>query len=304
MDSGSNKQLRVVLTGASGFIGTAVCRALLADGHEVLGISRRAEELGSETIEGLSWATLEEADFTGADAVVHLSGEPIFPGRWNDAKKDRIVTSRVQGTKDVVAKMAACEVPPPVLICASGSGYYGLRVDAAVAEDAPPGDGFLAQVCVDWEAAAAEAESLGCRVVQMRLGILLGPGASALKTMAPVFKWGIGGPLGSGKQPLAWIDLRDVVEFVRAALVREDVSGPVNLVAGSPEQKEFARVLGKALSRPAFMPAPSFAIKLLYGEAASAVLGGQNVVPKQLEDWNLAPKHSDLLTVLREALTA
>ena len=304
MGSDSKKQLRVVLTGASGFIGSAVARALTEDGHEVLGISRRADALNEANSQGLSWSTLEQADFSGFDAVVHLSGEPIFPGRWNDAKKDRIVTSRVQGTKDVVAKMAACEVPPPVLLCASGSGYYGRRVDEEVAENAPPGEGFLAQVCVDWEAAAAEAESLGCRVVQMRLGILLGPGASALNTMVPVFKWGIGGPLGSGKQPLAWIDLRDVVEFIRAALVREDVSGPVNLVAGAPEQKEFARALGKALSRPAFMPAPSFAIKLLYGEAASAVLGGQNVVPKQLADWNLSPKHADLLTVLKEAIEA
>ncbi|MEC7242641.1 MAG: TIGR01777 family oxidoreductase [Myxococcota bacterium] len=304
MDSRSEKQLKVVLTGATGFIGSAVARALLDEGHEVLGISRRADQLQQEPEEGMRWSTLEEADFSGFDAVVHLSGEPIFPGRWTQAKKDRIVTSRVEGTQEVVKKMAACSTPPKVLLCASGSGYYGRRVDAPVAEDAPAGEGFLAQVCVDWEAAADEAEALGCRVVQMRLGILLGPGASALNTMVPVFKWGIGGPLGSGKQPLAWIDLRDVVDFISVALVREDVSGPVNLVAGAPAQKDFARALGKALSRPAFMPAPSFAIQLLYGEAASAVLGGQNVVCQQLKDWGLAPKHSDLLTVLQDAIEA
>ena len=294
--------MRIALTGATGFVGSGLTAQLLEDGHSVVAISRRAEEHPSDEGGRLSWSTLEQADFSGCDAVVHLAGEPIFPGRWTAEKKKRIVDSRVEGTRQVVQKMSECASPPAVLISASGVGFYGERVDEPVTESSPPGDDFLAQLCVDWEAAADAAKDFGCRVVQMRLGIVVGPDGGALKTMAPIFRWGIGGPLGSGKQPLPWIDRRDVVAFIQAALTRVEICGPVNLVTDAPQQKEFARLLGKALKRPAFLPAPGFSLKLILGEGASSILGGQNAIGERLAEWGCSPTQTDLLASLKASV--
>ena len=295
--------MKVVVTGASGFLGSAICKDLLDKGHEVLGISRNAAEQDASLSPKMTWSTLAEADINGHDAVVHLAGEPLFPGRWTAEKKERIVQSRVEGTRDLVAILSACSVPPKVLISASGVGYYGQRVDDRVDESAKPGRDFLAQICVDWEAAASKAEELGVRVVQMRLGVVLGAKGGALKRMIPIFRWGVGGPIGSGKQPFPWIDCRDVVDFVAAALEREDIKGPVNLVAGSPTQKEFAQELGRVLKRPAFLPAPGFSLKILFGEGAASLLGGQNVESSRLEEWALLPRVNDLNQALSASVS-
>lgn len=290
--------MRVAVTGASGFLGKALCQDLLESGHTVLAISRTPGAYSAGSPEGLQWSTLEEADLSGCDAVVNWAGEALLPGRWTQKKKERICRSRVEGTRLLLERIAQAEEKPEVLISASGVAYYGHRVDAAVTESSPPGEDFLSKLCVDWEAAAESGTRLGIRVVHMRLAVVLGKDGGALHSMAPIFKWGVGGPIGSGRQPFPWVDQRDVLRFVKEALVRKDVTGAFNLVADSPPQRAFSKCLGQSLKRPAVMPAPAFALRMMYGEGAEALLGGQNVRSERLETVGCSPHFVDLKTVL------
>jgi uncharacterized protein len=294
--------IRVAVTGASGFLGQAICRRLIRDGINVLGISRSPDKMAASSPEGMTWTTLADADFSGFAAVVHLAGERILPGRWSAVRKARIMSSRVEGTGEVVAAIGRASEPPPTLIASSGVAYYGDRVDHEVSESSPLGDGFLAGVCREWEAASMLAVDHGVRVVRMRLGIVLGANGGALQSMLPAFRMGLGGAMGSGEQPFSWIHIDDVVSFVSAAVSREEISGPFNLVAGALPQRDFAKALGKALGRPSFVPAPSFALRLLMGEGADALLGGQNVRSDRLGEFSLSPKFDNLEEALLDVV--
>jgi uncharacterized protein (TIGR01777 family) len=295
-------KLRIAVTGASGFLGQALCEQWLSEGVEVLGISRTPEKMEQRGLKGMRWATLETADLSGFTAVIHLAGERILPGRWTAARKESIRSSRVAGTQKLVEAMERASPSPLALIASSGVAYYGDRVDQEVTESSPLGQGFLAEVCRDWESASMAAEAQGTRVVCMRLGVVLGANGGALKSMLPVFRMGAGGPMGSGTQPFPWIHLKDVVSFVHAAVSREDISGPFNLVAGALPQREFAKSLAKSIRRPSFLPAPSFALRLLMGEGADALLGGQNVRSERLNELGFDLQFKELDDALSEIL--
>jgi hypothetical protein len=218
------------------------------------------------------------------DAIVNLAGEPIVSGRWTAARKAEIRRSRIEATRALVDAAAAAEPRPRMLLNASAVGYYGDRGDTPVDETARPGTGFLARVCVDWEAEAHRAEALGLRVVLLRLGVVLAPDGGALSSMLLPFRAGLGGPLGGGRQWMSWVHRDDVVGLIRDAVGQEAYAGPVN--ATSPHavtNKDFARALARAVHRPAFLPVPGVALRLAVGEMASMLLTGQRVLPAVAE---------------------
>ena len=275
---------RIVLTGGSGLIGRALTAELAGEGHEVLVVSRRPERVAGlpSGARALAWEELP-AGADGAAALVNLAGEPIAGGRWTAERKRRIVESRRRAAEACLAALAAAASRPPVLLQASAVGFYGARGDEALDEGSAPGAGFLAETSAAWEASSAGAEALGVRRVLLRTGVVLDPRGGALAKMLPPFRLGLGGPLGSGQQWMPWIHLADQVAAMRFLLARPDLSGPFLLVAPAPARnREFARALGRALGRPALLPAPSAALRLLFGEMAEVVLGGQRARPARL----------------------
>ena len=266
--------MRVALAGATGLLGGAVGAALAGRGDRVVALSRA--ELGAP--EALA------AALGGCDAVINLAGEPLLARRWDAARRRAFAESRVGVTRRLVKALAAAAPRPPVFLCASAVGYYGDRGGEALAEDAARGEDDLARLCADWEAAAQAAEPLGVRVARLRLGMVLAAGGGALARMLPAFRLGLGGPLGSGRQYLAWVHLADVRGVLLAALADARYRGAINLVA--PEavtSRGFARALGRALHRPAILPVPAFALRLAFGDAAQVLLAGQRAVPARLE---------------------
>lgn len=286
--------MHVAVTGASGLVGRNLCAFLSTAGHRVTRIGRRPGP------DGVGWdpmrGELDPARLEGVDAVVHLAGESIMGLRWTAAKKRAIHDSRVRGTRllaDTFAKMAS---PPKVLVSASAVGYYGDRGEEILDEASTPGSGFLADVCRDWEEAAIAAEASGTRVVRLRVGVVLTASGGALATQLPLFRLGLGGPVGHGRQGLSWIGLDDLIYAVHFLLNRPDVSGPVNATApGAVANRTFARELGRVLRRPAILPAPAFALRLLLGEMADEMLlGGAFVRPGVLEAAGYRFVHPDL----------
>lgn len=273
----------VVVTGASGLVGRALSRSLSRAGHEVRGTSRDPGMLKSDPsiAAAYRWPLDGPAAFDGARAVFHLAGENVGNAPWTAARKRAIEASRIEGTRQLVEAIAALppERRPAVLVSASAVGYYG-ETDRAAGEDAPAGSGFLADLCVRWEAEAKKAEALGVRVVTPRLGIVLSREGGALGKMLPLFRFGLGGKLGSGRQKWPLVHVDDVVGLLRFAMDDERVTGPLNVVMPRPaEQAEFARVLGRVLRRPSFVPAPAFAIKTALGEFSAELLETRSVVP-------------------------
>jgi uncharacterized protein len=280
--------LKVAVTGASGLIGRALGDALKERGDEVVAISRDPES--------------DVAKLSGADAVVHLAGEPVDQ-RWTDESKRRIHDSREQGTRKLVAAIAAAEPRPRTLVSASASGYYGPHGDERVTESDPAGDDFLADVVVAWEREATKAEEHGLRVVMLRTGIVLSPDGGALKKMLPPFKLGAGGPIAGGRQYMPWIHVDDVVGAYLKALDDDAMTGPYNLSAPEPvTNKDFSKALGKVLHRPAIAPAPAFAVKLMFGEMAQIVTTGVRMVPARLEETGYDFKRPDLPAALSAAV--
>ncbi len=242
--------------------------------------------------------------FTGVEAVVHLAGESLMAIRWTKAKKSRIYESRVKGTKLLAGSLASLPGPPGVLVCASAIGYYGNRGDEFLAEDSTAGLGFLAEVCRDWEAAAEPARQKGIRTVHARLGVVLSPEGGALRAMLPAFRMGIGGRLGSGRQYMSWIALADTVHALHRCLTDESLSGPVNIVSPEPvTNREFTRALAKAVRRPAFIPVPAVALKLILGGMGEEMLlSGARVLPRKLMNAGFPFRHISIETALKELL--
>ncbi|HEY3185874.1 MAG TPA: TIGR01777 family oxidoreductase [Solirubrobacteraceae bacterium] len=301
--------MNVTLTGATGPIGRRLVAVLRGRDDEVTVLSRRPdharEQLG---VEAHDWDPMSGpapvAALAGRDAVVHLAGEPVAQ-RWNDASRRRIRDSRETGTRNLVVGLrdVAEGERPRVLVCSSAVGYYGRHGDELVDEATPPGDDFLAGVCVAWEREAQAAADLGLRVVRVRTGVVLAKDGGALEKMLPFFKLGIGGPVAGGGQYLPWVHVDDLVGLYVAALDRETWSGPVNGSAPEPvTNREFSRRLGRALRRPAFAPVPGFAVRLLYGDMAEIVIAGQRAVPRRALELGYAFRHEDLGEALADAL--
>ena len=296
--------MRVLVSGASGMVGSALV-ASLAPRHEVLRLTRRAPASASDLRWDPARGVLDRGALEGFDAVVHLAGESIGGRRWNAAHRTRIRESRVRGTRLLAEALAALDRPPRVLIASSAIGYYGDRGDEALGEESGPGAGFLARVAVEWEEATARASARGIRVVRMRTGIALARKGGALEPMRRVFALGLGGRFGSGRQWMSWIALDDLTGAIAHGLARDDLSGAVNAVApGAVTGREFARTLGRVMRRPALVPAPAFALRIVLGRemADELLLSSQRVEPRRLLATGYGFRFPDLEPALRHVL--
>lgn len=295
--------MRVLISGASGLLGTAFTRALQSDGHEALALVRRAPRDGE-----VQWdprQPLDPAKLAGCDAVVHLAGKNIA-GRWTEKFKQEVLESRAIGTQTLAA--AAAESfrrtgQPRVFVSASGVGYYGSRGDEVLSEASSAGAGFLAEVCKQWEAATNPARAAGVRVVNLRIGVVLARDGGALKPMLPPFRLGLGGRVGSGQQWWSWVSLDDVIGAMLFAL-HGDLHGPVNAVGPTPVRNaDFVKALGKALHRPTIFPLPEFVIRGVMGEMGEELLlTSARAVPEKLQAAGYKFRHADLEEALRAAL--
>lgn len=301
-----NRLSRVAITGAGGFIGRALTAKLLARGYRVIALGRNPAAAAFPTgVEARRFDPNAPAPqpqaFEGADTVVHLAGEPVA-GRWTNEKKRRIRDSRVNGTRLVIASVAAAPSRPCTLVCSSATGYYGDRGDEPLDEGAAPGSDFLARTCIDWERAAGDAARYGMRCVQMRTGIVVGRGGALEKMLRP-FRFGVGGPFGSGKQFVPWIHIDDLTELYVFALENAAVEGPINAVAPDyANSARFAQALGAAVKRPAVLPAPGFALRAILGEFAETLLGSQLVLPAEAQRHGFRWTHARLENAVAAAI--
>lgn len=293
--------MEVVLAGASGLIGSALADALRTDGHRVKQLLRH-ETSAPDTDSWDPAAGRVDPDFlAGADAVVCLSGIGVGSKRWTESYKRQILQSRVDSV-GTLARSLAEYGGPRTLVCASAVGYYGDTGDRLVEEDSPPGDSFLAGVCRQWEAAADPARAAGVRTVHLRTGLVLAGDSDLMKRLKPLVLLGVAGKLGNGRQYLPWISLRDEVRAI-CFLLGHDVSGPVNLTGPAPvTNADFMRAIGRVLHRPTLLPAPAFGVRLVLGEFAGEVLGGQRAVPAALTAAGFEFEHRDVEAALRWAL--
>lgn len=298
--------MNLTLTGATGFIGTKLIARLVRDGNALRVLARRTPPDLPSGARFAAWdanAGEPPADaLEGADAVIHLAGEPVAQ-RWIPETKRRIRASRVDGTRHLVHALSTLSRRPATLIVASAIGIYGDRGNEILTEASEPGSGFLPETCVEWEQAASLAEALGMRVVRLRIGIVLGLGGGALARMLPPFKLGIGGRLSSGGQWMSWIHVEDLVELLCFAATASKLTGAVNATAPNPvTNTEFTRVLARVLRRPALFPVPKLALKLLFGEMSRILLESQRVLPKAAEAAGFRFRRPDLRAALEELL--
>jgi uncharacterized protein (TIGR01777 family) len=298
--------LRVFVTGGTGFIGSRLVKALVERGEECVVLSRSGHDpwghpavrvVQGDPVNAGGW----QNEVSGAYAVVNLAGAPIVdpPHRWTEARKALLRRSRVDTTKNLVAAITKAERPPGIFLSSSAIGFYGPRGDTALTESAPAGTGFLADLAQDWEHAALEAHTVTA-VTLLRTGLVLGNGGGVLGTLLPLFRLGLGGPWGSGDQWWSWIHLEDHVELMLYALDRR-IAGPLNLTAPNPVTvRAFAASLGRAVHRPTLLPAPSFALRLAFGEAADALLDLQRVIPQAALDAGFAFQFPTLDEALKD----
>ena len=296
--------MRIIISGASGFVGGALVAHLQNENHEIVRLVRRQPaDNATERQWDPAASVLDPSALSGADVVINLNGRSISQGRWSAQVKDELRSSRLDATRTIVEAIARTDTPPPLFISASATGFYGDRGDESLSERSTRGDGFLADLAGDWETAALQGESDATRVVLLRLGMILGDGA-ALAKMLPPFKLGFGGPMGNGRQWWPWIAMDDVLGAIDHVIARGDIRGPVNLVA--PEtatSKSFARSLGEYLGRPAIVPAPAFAVKLALGEMAEALLlSSTKVRPVVLEETGYEFRAPTLAAAFRRIL--
>lgn len=298
--------MKICVTGGTGFVGTRLTQRLLSHGHEVTIVSSR----GRSTVKHTSLLHTLKADTTregewqkemgSFDVIVNLTGRTIF-NYWTESYKEKIYSSRVDTTKNIVKALP--DKTQVVLLNTSAAGYYGDSGDVEQVEDNPSGQDFLATVCEDWEKAAMAAKEKGARVATMRFGVVLGKGGGAIETMKTPFKLGLGGPIGDGSQWFPWIHVDDLVSAILFLINTEVLEGPFNFTAPAQvRQKEFARELAKSLSRPAFMPAPSFMMKTVLGDFGKSLLLGQKVVPKRLQENGFVFHYPQLQDALEEIL--
>jgi uncharacterized protein (TIGR01777 family) len=301
--------MRVLVTGASGFLGSAVCDALLARGDETVGLTRDPQRArkGNPTVTWHAWNPAAErppaSALAGIDSVVNLVGEPIDQ-RWTETAKQRIRDSRVRSTKNLVDAISGTEPRPKTLVSQSAVGYYGDRGEAMVDESTPPGSTFDAELCVAWEAAARDAETVGVRVVVVRTGLVLDPEHGVLKQLLLPFKLGVGGPLAGGGQYMPWIHIDDEVRLLLWALDTDGASGTYNATAPNPvTNREFSKALGRVLGRPAVVPVPKLALKARFGgELGEVATGGQRTVPRRALDAGFEFRHPELEPALSDLL--
>ncbi len=298
--------MRVVLTGATGFLGRPLAATLRAAGHDVVALTRRADGRsgGREVVwqpDGTIGPWARELD--GAEAVIHLAGESIAGRRWTPARKAKLLDSRTRSTRSIVAAIEHAIHRPRVLLSASGKDYYGPRGAEPVTEADPPGRGFLASLTVEWERAASEAASLGVRVAYLRSGLVLERDGGALQQMLRPFRLGVGGPLGSGRQYWPWIHRADWIALVEFLLTHQEATGPVNASAPTPETNEsFSRILASVVRRPCFFRVPAPALRLALGELADALLTGQRAIPARASALGFAFRYPLLDDALRAIL--
>ncbi|MFD9006429.1 TIGR01777 family oxidoreductase [Streptomyces sp. NPDC059582] len=283
------ERTRIAVAGASGLIGSALVRSLTADGHEVVRLVRRAARGGDEVCWDPSERYVNTAGLDGCDAVVNLAGAGVGDRRWTQAYKKRIHDSRVLGTTALAEAVAALDRPPRVFVNGSAIGFYGDTGDRVADEDTPAGRGFLPELCVEWEAAAAPAREAGVRTVFPRTGLVVARGGGAWGRLFPLFKAGLGGRLGDGRQYWSYISLHDEVAAIRHLLDRDDLSGPFNLTAPQPlTNREITAAMGRVLHRPTLFTVPEPVLRTALGELADDVLGSQRVVPKRLLESGFA----------------
>lgn len=314
--------LRIAITGATGLVGRALAAYLATAGHTVVPISRRPLThlpegdplaMAPAVIWDPASGTIDTEGLEGVDAIIHLAGEPIAsdrwipPARWTHASRQRIRDSRIRGTQLIAQSAAALQRPPRVLICASAIGAYGDRGNELLDDDASYGTGFLADVAREWEAAADPARAAGIRTVHARLGVILTPAGGALKRLVLPTKFGAGGPLGTGRQWWSWISLDDVLGAIEHALAHDEITGPINVVSPNPEpQRAIARALGAVMHRPALIPTPQLALKLVLGAdlATELLLSSARAMPTTLLGSGYGFRHPDVSGALRHALGA
>jgi uncharacterized protein len=283
--------MRILVSGSTGFLGTALVETLPGQGHAITRLVRPAtapKDIAGVHAQAIAWdpvaGQFDAAGAEGAEALIHLAGASIAGGRWNASRKELLRTSRIDATRHLMAALAKLQRPPRVIIAASAIGYYGNGGDEILSEASAPGNDFLAGLCREWEAETARGAEFGARVVNLRFGIILASHGGALPQMALLFKLGAGGRLGDGRQWMSWLTLQEAITIIQFALATPGLAGPVNAVTPNPVQnKEFTNVLAKSLRRPALFPAPAFALRLALGEMADALLLiSQRVMPSKL----------------------
>jgi len=294
-----DKAMKVLITGSSGLIGSALIESLASNGHEVIRLLRKKSAEDPPEASPV-WdpenAVIDLGDHSDIAAVVHLAGDSIADGRWNERKKKRILDSRVVGTKLLADYFAAANHKPDIIVSASAIGVYGDRGEELLDETSEPGNGFLADVCKQWEGAMASAVDAGIRVANVRFGVILSTAGGALKKMLLPFKMGVGGVIGSGKQYMSWASIDDVAAMIQYVIANESMRGPVNLVSpNAVTNRQFTKTLGKVLHRPTILPMPAFAARMAFGEMANELLlASTRVVPKKLMDSDYEFRHPEL----------
>lgn len=293
--------MNTLITGCTGLVGSALVDHLFKNGHSIQCLKRADEEK-----KGYFWATeaLPENCDRNFDAVIHLAGENVAAARWSHKQKEKILRSRIDGTKELVEYVSQLTVRPKVFLCASAVGFYGDRGDTLVTEDSSAGHGFLADVCRQWEAEAQRLQAVGVRTVNLRFGMVLSRQGGALHKMLPAFRAGVGGIIGDGKQYVSWVSIRDLVEIVRFIIDREAIAGPVNVVSPiAATNKELTHALATALKRRAFMRVPGFAAKIAFGEMADEMLlSSTRATPKVLLENGYEFKDQSLNAVIRNCV--
>ncbi len=299
--------MRLVIAGGTGFIGSALCVRLLELGHSLTILSRTRSS--GPILSNKDWITWQpgspgpwEEAIDGVDGVINLAGEPIAR-RWTQSQKERIRESRVDTTHALVAAIGKAKQRPKFLLNSSAVGYYGPRGDEPITEDAGPGSDFLSRVCIEWEEEAKKAEAFGVRVIRLRTGVVVGRGGGALAKMVPPFKLFIGGPLGTGRQWMSWIQMEDEIGLMVHLMERPEVMGAINATAPRPvTMKEFCQTLGRVLRRPSWAPVPAFVLRVLMGEMADMVLTGQRVLPGKAQESGYVFKYPNLSEALQACL--
>jgi hypothetical protein len=306
------RSVKILVTGSSGLVGQVLVRSLLGCGHVVFRLLRpesrlQPEDAGDQGVRLLWNPATGELDgrAAGAEAVVHLAGEPIVFGRWNDRRKEQLQASRVIATRHLVSAILRLQPRPRIFVCASAVGYYGSRGHEELSESSPPGADFLAKLCQAWEAEAARAETFGLRAAELRFGMILTRHGGALGRMLLPFRLGLGGRFGSGRQWMSWLTLDEAVSMIRFVLENDEAHGPINAVSPAPVRNaEFTDALARALHRPAILPVPALALRIALGEMARPLLlASQRVLPRRLTALGYRFLHPELPPALAALLS-